>query len=225
VSTRAAWFAIAVIAASISSVPVASGSPEASPRDSLALARAESIRLDVSSRYARSKAAGLEVTEASSTGVIESFTLLSVDLVETRIVPADNGVYYAICPVNAQCPYPANRFARSAASFIPRRIALELAVRTFQETTADVVAVSLPTRRFVLFVVERSELGQDALRSLEKALARNRRQSAPVALRRQIDRATRLRVYEVIGLEPTPSGRDTLGAVPLWPGAGTGDPE
>jgi hypothetical protein len=223
VTPRGVWPAVVLVAASISGAPVASGSPNVSPRDSLAVARAESIRLEISSRYAQSAGRGLEVTEASSTNVVESFTLLSANLIEARIVPADNGVYYAICPVDATCPYPAGRFARSAATFAPRRIALELAARTFQETSADVVAVSLPTRRFVLFIIERAELGQGELSSLAEALARNRRQSTPVALRSLIDRATRPRLYAFIGLEPTPSGRDTFGAVPLWPGAGTGN--
>ena len=215
----AAWFALGVAAASIA-VPVASGSPATSPRDPLALAQAKSIQLAISSRYRRSGGTGFEVAEASSTSVVASFTLLSAALTEARIIPADNGVYYAVCPVQATCPYPARRFARSAAAFLPRRIALELAVRTFQETSADVVAVSLPTRRFVLFVIERGELDQDDLASLGARLTRSPRLSTPVT-RQLIDQATRSRVYAVIGLEPTQSGRHTLGAVPLWPGAGT----
>jgi hypothetical protein len=123
-TARAVWPAIALVAASISAAPVALGSPDASPRDSLAVARAEGIRLEVSSQYVQPGGRGLEVTEASSTNVVESFTLLSPDLLGARIVPADNGVYYAICPVAATCPYPAGRVARSAASFVPRRIAL-----------------------------------------------------------------------------------------------------
>ena len=218
-AVRAVWLAIGVAAAS-AVAPVASGSPETSPRDPLAVALARTIQLEVSNRYRRSRGTGFEVTEASSTGVVESFTLLSAHLTEARSVPADNGVYYAICAVQATCPYPARRFAHSAASLVPRRIALELAVRTFRETSADVVAVSLPTRRFVLFIIERAELGQDALSSLALVLARNPRQSASVALRDLIDRATRPRVYAVMGLEPTPGGRDSLAAVPVWPETG-----
>jgi hypothetical protein len=216
-TTRALWPAIALVAASISAAPVASGSTAASPPDALAVARAEGIRLEVSSRYAQSGGRGLEVTEATSTNVVESFTLLSPDLLGARIVPADNGVFYAICPVAATCPYPAGRLARSAASFAPRRIALELAVRTFRETSADVVAVSLPTRGFVLFVVERTELGEDDLSSLAEALTQDRRRAAASALRTLVDRMTRLRMYAFIALEPTSSGRHTLGAVPVWP--------
>lgn len=222
---RALWPIIAAVAASISAVPVASGAADGSPRDSLSVERARAIQLEVSNRYTRSGRDGLQVTEASSTRVVESFTLLSADRAEARILPADNGIYYAICPVGATCPYPARRFARSAASFVPRRIALELAVRTFRETSADVVAVSLPTRRFVLFIIERTDLGGDDLPTLAEKLARDPGRPTSVALRGLIDRATRPRVYAVIGLEPTPSGRDTVGAIPVWPGAGTGEPK
>ena len=111
------------------------------------------------------------MTEASSTGVVESFTLLTPNLLETRVLAADNGVYYAICPVRATCPYPATRFARPAADLATRRLALELALSTFLETSADVVAVSLPTPRFIVIIVERAELAREVdLPALANAL-------------------------------------------------------
>ena len=73
-------------------------------------------------------------------------------------MPADNGIHYAICPVRATCPYPGLALARPASAFIPRRQALELALRTFLETSATVVSVSLPTPEYVFFLVERDEL-------------------------------------------------------------------
>ena len=223
---RARWIATWMVAVSISGTPVAAGMPEESgPRNSVAVARAKTIQFDVSSRYLGSHGAGLEVIEASSSDVIESFTLVSPQLTEMRVVPADHGIYYAICPVRATCPYPARRFARSAATFLPRRLALELAVRTFRETTAEVVAVLLPTARFVLFVVERTDLAGDDLASLAKALGGEPRRSPSVALRALVDRSTRPHVFAVIGLEPTPSGRDSLAAVPIWPNLGTRGPQ
>lgn len=221
---RAVWPVFAAVAASISAVPVASGAADGSPRDSLSITRARTIQLEVSNRYARSSRDDLEVTEASSAGVVESFTLISTDPADGRILPAENGIYYAICPVGATCPYPARRFARSAASFVPRRMALELAVRTFRETSADVVAVSLPTRRFVLFIVTRAELAEDDQLPLAE-VTRDPGKSPSVRVRNLIDRATRPRVYAVIGLEPTQSGRDTVGAVPVWPRAGAEEPK
>jgi hypothetical protein len=179
------------------------------------LARARVIRSAVTSRYVR---AGLAVTEASSTGVVESFTLLTADLQETRIIDADNGVYYAICPARASCPYPARRFARPAADVLVRRLALELALRTFLETSADVVAVSLPTRRFVLFVVERDELrGEVDVPTLSAALTGDPSRPLAASLERVVDRVTRSRVFLFLGLEATPSGRQSWAGVPCLP--------
>lgn len=193
-------------------------SARASALEPRSLARAQTIRGQLDARYRALPGRGLAVTEATSTGVVESFTLLTLDLLETRVLPADNGIYYAICPVRATCPYPARRFARPAAELVPRRLALELALRTFLETSADVVAVSLPTPRFTLFVVEREELAREVdLSILAKALDRDPSRTLPSSLEVIVDQLTRPRVYVTLGLEPTPSGRDTLEAVPLWP--------
>jgi hypothetical protein len=179
------------------------------------LARAQAIRAAVAFRYVR---AGLAVTEASSTGVVESFTLLTADLQGTRIIGADNGVYYAICPARASCPYPARRFARPAADLVARRLALELALRTFLETSADVVAVSLPTTRFVLFVVERDELEREVdVPTLATALAGHPSRPLAASLERAVDRLTRSRVFVFIGLEVTPSGRASWAGAPYLP--------
>jgi hypothetical protein len=185
------------------------------------LARAQTIREQLDDRYRIPRGRGLAVTEATSTGVVESFTLLSPDLLEMRFLPADNGIYYAICPVRATCPYPARRFARPAAELVHRRLALELALRTFLETSAHVVAVSLPTPRFILFVVEREELAREVdLSTLAKALDRDPSRALSSSLEVVVDRLTRPRVYVALGLEPTPSGRDSLLAVPRWPTVG-----
>lgn len=190
----------------------------ASTLEPRSLARAQSIRAQLDARYRIVPGRGLAVTEATATDVIESFTLLTPDLPETRVLPADNGIYYAICTVRARCPYPARRFSRPAAELLPRRLALELAVRTFLETSADVVAVSLPTPRFILFVVEREELAREVdLSGLVKALDRNPSRPLSSSLEVIVDRVTRPRVYVTLGLEPTPNGRDTLVAVPRWP--------
>jgi hypothetical protein len=151
----------------------------------------------------------LAVTEASSTGdVVESFRLLAPDMRETRTLAADNGVYYAICPPAAICPYPAPKFARPAADIVPRRLALELALRTFLETSADVVAVSLPTPRFILFVVERRELTRDVgIAALAKALNGDPRRALSQPLEHVVDRLTRPRLFLDLGLASTRSGR------------------
>jgi hypothetical protein len=176
------------------------------------LVRAERIRAEVDARY---RGTGLAVTEASSTAVIDSFTLIAG--AEPRVVPAANGIYFAICPLRATCPNP-GRSARGPTAFLPRREALDLAVRTFLETPADVVAVSLPTRRFVLLVLERDDVsGSVDAFALRDALA-----AAPVTgsypeLRTIVDRLTRPHLFAPSALVPVSPTRDTLVASSLFP--------
>jgi hypothetical protein len=183
-----------------------------------ALAQVRKIRTEINARNLGPRGSKLAVTEASSTSVIESFSLLTAGLDELRIVPADSGIYFAICPLRATCPNPARRFARPAAAFLPRRQALELALRTFIETSADLVAVSLPTTRFVLFIVEREELEREAdMPALADRLARDRAIAADASLRENVDQLTYPRIFAPVSFESTPTGRDTLTAIPLWP--------
>ena len=180
-----------------------------------ALARAKAIRAEVNARYRRVPGPKLLVSEASATRVIESFTLLGAGMDWGRTVSASNGIWYAICPARAQCPYPARGAARPAADYLPRRLALELAVRTFAETSADLVAVSLPTPSFTLMIVEREDL-TDQLPELARAL----RGAAPTSHLRVVDLVTRPRVYVGVALEVTPSGGQTFVAYPRWPTEG-----
>jgi hypothetical protein len=113
------------------------------------------------------------ITEASSTGVVDSLTLLSRHQpAAMRVVPAAGGVYYAICPARARCPYPGRRAARVRAR-VPRRVALDLALRTFQRTAAGVVVVSLPTSRPALVVLERDDVMTAAPDGLERLTISN----------------------------------------------------
>lgn len=199
---------------------VADTSPAPSARptalDPNTLPQARRIRSQVSARYRRAGARALVVTEASATGVLESFTLLTSALEAPRIVPAENGVYFALCPSGASCPYPARRFARPATDFLPRRQALELALRTFLETSSELVVVSLPTARFVLLVLERAELERVVdLRSLAGQLDGDPAQAPSASLRSVVDRITRPLLFLPFGIERTASGRDSLVAVPL----------
>jgi hypothetical protein len=183
--------------------------------DPRALAHARKLRVRIAARYL---SLGLRVTEASSTGVLESFTLLSSDLQETRVIPAANGIYYAICARGATCPYPKRRLARPAEDLSSRRLALELALRTLLETSVDVVVVSLPTSTITLLIVERDELVREVkMRDMVEALGTHPARTPTAAQARVVDRTTRPRVYLQLGLEPTPSGRTTLGAMPRWP--------
>ena len=205
---------LAVVLASVA-VPAASlavtGSRSLEP---VALSKARAIKTEVSARYVRGPK--LRVTEASPTNTIEYYLLLSADLLGLRVVPAENGIHYAICPVGATCPYPRQRSARPPLAFAPRREALELAVRTFLETSATLVSVALPTRDYVFFIVERDELVREAdLPGLARALSGNPARAPAASLREIVDGITLPRLFVSLGLEPTPSGRQALGAVPL----------
>lgn len=183
-----------------------------------ALAHARQIRAEVDARYRRPHGPELAVTEASATGVIDSFTLFTSPLEEPRVVPAANGIYYAICPVRATCPYP-GRSARPAAAFLPRREALELAVRTFLETSATLVAVSLPTARFVLLILERDNVigGKVDAAALRDALAADPAAAPDTSLRRVVDQLTRPHLFLPWALVPISDTRETLVASCLSP--------
>ena len=221
------WRHLAVVLAIVLTLAAAAASPtrassSGSALEPRSLGHAQTIRAALDTRYRRARRGGLAVTEASSTGVVESFTLVTPNLLEARVLPADNGIYYAVCPVGATCPYPAKRFARPAADLDARRLALELAVRTFLETSADVVAVSLPTPRFIVFIVERDELSDEVdLEAAAKALESDPARPLSVSVQAIVDRVTRPRVFVATGLEPTPSGGDTWLGMPRWPAQST----
>jgi hypothetical protein len=207
--------AVALTCFSALALPAFGSSPR-SPNEATTLARAEVIRDELNARYRSLSGRRLVITEASSTSVVESFALLSPDLQERRTVAARNGVWYALCPPRATCPYPPPRDGRPASAYLPRQLALELSIRTFLETSVNVVAVSLPTpHHFTVFVVERAEVMGDAdLLSLPHA---TRRDGASVWRRPTVDRATRPRVFVFLGMEPTPTGRESFAAIPHWP--------
>lgn len=182
------------------------------------LSQARTIRDEVNTRVRLVPGRGLSVTEATSTAGVDSFTLLTEDLLEVRFVPARGGVWYAICPNRALCPYPAPRLSRPATDYLPRRLALELALRTFLETDAPVVGVALPTRQFVAFIVERDELARTVdIAALGEALREEPLLDPPASLRRTVNELTRPRTYLAIGLEPGPYGDDSWAGMPYWP--------
>ncbi len=183
-----------------------------------ALAHAREIRAEVDARYRRPRGLRLAVTEASTTGVIDSFTLFGSGMEMPRVVPAANGIYFAVCPVRATCPYPGRRFARSPAAFAPRRAALELAVRTFLETSANLVVVSLPTARFVLLMLERADvIGEGDASALRDALAGDPASAPDVWLQSIVDEMTLPRLFAPWALAAVSETRETLVATCLWP--------
>ena len=162
--------------------------------------RAQSIGRELTSHYRRLPGRKLVVTGATSTGVVSSLTLMT-DWLEPRVVPADNGIYFAVCSARARCPYPARSAAWRAAALLPRRLALELALRTFAETSVALVVVALPTAEPVWVVFERSDLaGGEAVDGL--------------LLPDVVDRLTRARLFRPLPILPPPT--DTIYAEPLF---------
>jgi hypothetical protein len=129
-----------------------------SPALTPALSHAQEIRAEVTARYRPLPGRRLVVTAATSTGGASTLALVTSDGLEGRIVPTDNGIHFDTCSLRAICPYPARWAAWRVAAFMPRRQALELALRTFMETTASLVVVALPTAQPVWAVFERDDL-------------------------------------------------------------------
>lgn len=176
------------------------------------LVRAGEIRALVTTRYRLAPGRKLAVTEATSTAVVGSLTLVT-ESAEFRVVPAENGIYFAICPARASCPYPARSASRPPSAFLPRRQALELAVRTFLETSASLVVVALPTAQPVWVVFERDDLlatvdAQAVLAQLILPAA-----AIDTTLRELVDRLTRPRLFVPLPILPLP--RDTILAASL----------
>jgi hypothetical protein len=178
-----------------------------------ALTHARAIRAEVHARYRFLPGRKLAVTEATTTGVVETFTLVTDWLELPRAVPADNGIYFAICSLRARCPYPARSAAWPALAFLPRRQALELALRTLLETPVSLVVVALPTAEPVWVVFERDDL----LAGIDVQAMLNQLASNPAVidppLRELVDRLTRPRLFLPLPILPLPD--DTIIAVRL----------
>jgi hypothetical protein len=210
-SGRKLPLALATLAAgAIAALPVpASASTSALAPEPLTHARV--IRAEINARYRLMPGRKLVVTEATSTGVVESVTLVTDPLEPWRVVPANNGIYFATCSAHAKCPYPARSAAWPAVAFLPRRQALELALRTFLETSVSLVVVALPSAEPAWVVFERDDLlaNIDAPALLDRLV--NHPPVADTELRSLVDRLTRPRLFRPIPLLPPPP--DTIYAV------------
>jgi hypothetical protein len=171
------------------------------------------IGAEINARYRLMPGRKLVVTEATSTGVVESLTLVTDPLEPWRVVPADNGIYFAICSARAKCPYPVGSAAWPAVAFLPRRQGLELALRTFLETSVSLVVVALPTAQPVWIVFERDDL----LANINAPAVVDQLARPPAAinppLRELVDRLTRPRLFRPLPILPPPD--DTIYAVRL----------
>jgi hypothetical protein len=202
----------AMLAAGVVAVPPAHPSATSSMLQPQSLTRARLIRTEVTARYRKVPGRKLAVTEATSTAVVKSVTLVT-DWLEPRVVPADNGIYFALCSARARCPYPERSAAWRSAAFLPRRQALELALRTFLETSVNLVLVALPTAEPVWLVFERDEF----LASIDVQVVRDQLSSDPAVsdwpLRTLVGRLTQPRLFVPLLILPPPD--DTIYAAPL----------
>jgi hypothetical protein len=177
-----------------------------------ALTRAQAIRAEVNARYRLLPGRRLLVTEATSTEGVTMLTLMTADWLDGLVVPMDNGINFSICSARARCPYPARRAAWRVAAFMPRRQALELALRTLLETTVSLVVVSLPTAQPVWAVFERDDL----FANIDAPEVLDRLASSPAVidfpLRELVGRLTRPRLFAPAALGPD----DSIVAVRLF---------
>lgn len=207
-------FSLAVLAAvGLAAIP-AYGSATTPALERKALAQAQLIRAEVTARYRPLPGRKLVVTEATTTRVVSSITLV-IDWIEPpRVVPANDGIYFAICSARAKCPYPARSAAWPALAFLPRRQALELALRTLLETSASLVVVALPTIQPVWVVFERDDLREDIdVRTVLDQLDSDPSVSDP-PLPELVDRLTRPRLFVPLPILPIPD--DTIYAAQLF---------
>jgi hypothetical protein len=209
---RLLLFLATLAAAAVAAVP-AHSSATASALQPASLTRARVIRAEVTARYRLVPGRKLAVTEATSTGVVQTLTLVTDWLELPRVVPADNGIYFAICSAGAKCPYPAPSAAWPAVALLPRRLALELALRTLLETSVSLVIVALPTAEPAWVVFERDDL----LAEIDAPAVLDQLSSNPAVfgpqIRELVGRVTRPRLFRPLPILPPPD--DTIYAVPL----------
>jgi hypothetical protein len=204
----------AAAAGAVAAIPASASKslPDLQPQ---ALVRAKAIRTNVNARYRRLPGRKLAVTEVTSMGVVDSVSLIVDPLEPPHVVPAENGIYFALCTAGARCPHPPRSAAWPATAFRPRRQALELAVRAFALTGASLVVVALPTWSPTWVVFERDELSKKIGAPLRAQLAADPR-FADAGLRGAVDELTLGRTFVPLGIEPVAPGRETFMAITLF---------
>lgn len=177
------------------------------------LQRAKGITRQVESRDHPAAVRRIDVTDVSLTLVVASIELGANGSQPARSIPADSGVHFAVCPLGTtMCAASGPGVSRLAAS-AALRVGLELALRTFLETQATLVVVSLPRAegRSTALVFERSFLrGIDA-----DALLRQLGEEATGADR--LDDVAGRHLVVLLGLGSYSPTRDSLLTVPVSP--------
>jgi hypothetical protein len=212
VSARLVLGAVAVAAAAVA---VATAPPARAALEPGALAQARLIRAELNTRYRSLAGRRLVVAEATPTGMVPSFTLIDDWLGAPRLVAAENGIYFSLCAVRPRCAYELRGSFLQPGAFLPRRLALELALRTFAATSVDLVVVSLPTARPLWVVFERADLVADLAEAGAQGVLGGRPTVPAAALRSRVLALTRPRLFAPLAILPPP--HDTVYAVRLFP--------
>jgi hypothetical protein len=173
------------------------------------LRRATEIAREVERRYRLTGRAGLPVGEVTTMTAVASLALVAGDG-STRAVATDDGIHFALCPKAARPRCSVGHRAPHGAK-LPRRQALELALRTFLETPLTLAVFTLPQSdtRTVLLVVERARLlAQVDPRSLARRLART--DAKATSLDATVDHLTGRSLFVLAGLVAFSGTRDSL---------------
>lgn len=177
------------------------------------LAHARRIALQVGQRSGRTSR--LAVSDVSLTLIVATIELGAGRSRPARSISADEGIHFAVCPTaTSTCLAPARDGAQAAAR-AARRLGLELALRTFLETSARLVVVALPSvKEPIALVFERSLL--DAIDG-EASLRRLHRNAVSLG---RLDRIASAHLVALAGLVSYSQTRDSLLVVPLDPELG-----
>ena len=207
---RALFLLLPAIVLSAASEPARADQP--APQMAGTLEESLRIAREVENRL-RARGTDLRVSEVTSTRVVATLEVAPSSTRSARSVPADNGVYFSICR-RVPCAVHRQRISARVA-LLARRAALELALRTLKETSADLVVVALPKRGVatVWLVLARSEVdvGDAAGRELRALQSRGRVGAGALS-----DRVAREHLYVVAGLVPYSRTRDSMAAIPLF---------
>ena len=196
---------LALIVAALAVVTAATAVAGSNSLDPRALTQARKIKAEITARYVRPEGPKLAVTEASPTGVIESYLLLTADFLGLRVVPADNGIHYAICPVRATCPYPGPRCGSTGERLHrlagrPSSSRCEHSSRRRRRSSPS----RFPPASTSSSSSSATSFGQVDMAALAKTLSRQPARSPPPRCDGSVDEITRPRLFVPLGLEPTP---------------------
>ena len=179
---------------------------------------ATGIAREVERRYRLPDGRALRVAEVTSTLPVASIEVVARDAGQ-RSIATDNGIFFELCGRGtvSHCALQ-RRGGTGASALLARSQALELALRTFRDTRAAVVVVSLPqsATREAWLVFERASLRAVDTPVLLRHLHAGE-PGASLSLARRVDSLTLGRLFTPAGLVSHSETTDSVVAVPLSP--------